>query len=632
MSSARSIAACLSVLFLSPLLIGTARSGTEMVVSIDATELPRRLLHSETALDLPAGRTSLVYVKWVPGIHAPGGPIQNVAGFSVHDDAGSEVPWVRDWSDPYRFFVDAPKPGRYVVSLTYITNQPSTNSKSIDSYGYPDQGVINMNTVTVYPEGEAISAIEVQANVVLPETWRYGSALALEETRGDTLVFEPTTFEDFLDKPMIAGRYLQSYELADTPNARWFLHVSADEAQFVPEEDDSLLVPFRTLCYETEALFGRTHFRDYHILLSLSEHHGLGVEHRNSSLNSDKPDTFDDKPWLETGVETLIPHEVTHAWCGKYRRPVGLLADDLQTPKDTELLWVYEGLDSYIEWILTARAGFRSAEVMREAIAYGAASMIHQKGRDWRPLSDTALAAWTLRGGSAHWSWLRRSQDYYNEGAFIWLEVDARIRELTKGEKSLDDFCAAFFGQGDPDAHAVPFDRDEILGLLDALAPYDWRALFEERVDRAPGSELPGGLELSGWKLTLTEEKPSLVKTVEKLRKNSRYYDSIGLSVSNEGKTGSVVPGTPADLAGILDGWEILGVNGRRFNSDRLEDAVRESGKTGTIDLLVDVEGQLVTHTVRYDGGLRYYALERDEGPSDWLGAIFTPRTETSSH
>lgn len=627
MNSPRAAVAWFCLLAFPVLLAGPADSATEMSVTIDARDLPRRLLHSETTLELSAGRHSLLYVKWVPGIHAPRGPIENVAGFAVRDSLGNEVPWVRDWSDPYRFYVDVPEAGRYLVSMTYITNQPSTNSKSVDSYGYADQGVINTNTVVVYPEGQASSSIEVNARVLLPDGWRHGSAMALEETRGDTLIFEPTTFEDFLDKPMIAGRHLETYELADTPQARWFLHVSADEAQFVPEEDDSLLVPIRSLCREAEALFGRTHFEEYHFLLSLSDHHGLGIEHRNSSLNSDKPDTFDDKPWLETGLETLLPHEIAHAWCGKYRRPVGMLTEDLQTPNDTELLWVYEGLDSYIDWVLTARAGFRTPEVMREALAYSAASLVHQRGRDWRPLSDTAVASWTLRGGSTHWSWLRRSQDYYTEGAFIWLEVDARIRELTGGKSTLDDFCAAFFGKGDPAAHAVPFDREEILVLLDSMAPYDWRSFFVERVDKAPGRELPRGLELAGWTLALVEDKPSLVAAVEKMRKESRYYDSLGLAVDKDAKIKSVVPTSPADSAGLIEGWEILGVNGRRFSSDRLEEAVRTSGETHGVELLVDVEGQLRTHTIRYGDGLRYYGLLRDEGQTDWLSDIFEPRT-----
>lgn len=613
----------LSLLLLIPAM---AHAAPSLDVLIDATELPRRLLHSQTELELPAGRSSLLYVKWVPGIHAPMGPVQNIAGFRVSDDSGNDVAWERDRTDPYRFFVDAPAHGRYVVAISYITNQPSTNSRSVDSFGYPSQGVVNWNTVMVYPEGYPVREVDVRASLLLPEGWTHGSALDLATTRGDTLVFRPTSFEDFIDKPLIAGRYLATFELASTAHAKWLLHISADEAELLPEENDSLLVPFRNLCHEAEVLFGRTHFDAYHVLLSLSDAHRLGVEHRNSSLNSDKSDTFDDKAWIETGVEVLIPHEISHAWCGKYRRPKGMLRDDFQEAKDTELLWVYEGLDEYLEKVLTVRAGFRTPEVARDGLAYSATSMVYQKGRRWRPLADTAIAGWTLRGGSADWGWLRRSQDYYTEGAFIWLEVDARLRRLTDGDKSLDDFCAIFFTRGDPSAHAVPFDRAEVIGVLESLVSYDWAALFAERVDGAPGDDLPEGLELSGWTLGYTDERSLIVKTSEKLREYTRLYDSIGLAVMKNGKTGAIVPGGPADRAGLVKGLEILGVNGRRFTSDRLLDAVRDTPESGAIELLVDRSGHLETTTIVYDAGLRYVSLERSEGAPDLLAEIFAPR------
>ncbi|NNE09218.1 MAG: hypothetical protein HKN20_11710 [Gemmatimonadetes bacterium] len=622
-------------LFASSVLVPArpASAGPVIDVLVDGRELPRRLLHGRTTMDLPAGRSAVLYVKWVPGIHAPRGPVENLAGFEVRDAAGETVPWERDWSDPFRFFIDAPEAGRYTIALTYITNQPSTNSRSIDSFGYPNQGVINTNTVAVYPEGPAVQEIEVRPRFLLPPGWKHGSALKEvrqgdRASRGDTLVFETVTFEDYVDKPLIAGRWLKTIELANTKNAHWYLHVSADEAESIPDDNDSLIAPIRKLCLESEALFGRTHFADYHFLLSLSDHHRLGIEHRNSSLNSDKPDTFLDKEWIDTGIETLLPHEVIHAWCGKYRRPAGMIAPDYQKPKETGGLWVYEGLDEYLEKLLAARAGFRDEEVTRSALAYGSAAMIHQKGRAWRPLYDTASSAGILRGGSTYWTWLRRGQDYYNEGVFIWLEIDARLREMTGGRKTLDDFCARFFSNGDPGAHTVGFERAEIVGILNDLAPYDWAALIAERVDVAPGDKLPEGVERAGWKLGWSEARTPSIKEIETIYKYDRLYDSVGFAVENDGKIGSIVPGSAAERAGLLKDMEIVGVDGRRYTSDRLIDAIKSTPETGRFELLVDEAERLRTIAVEYDGGLRYYTLERDESKTDWLSEILKPRTK----
>jgi predicted metalloprotease with PDZ domain len=262
----------------------------------------------------------------------------------------------------------------------------------------------------------------------------------------------------------------------------------------------------------------------------------------------------------------------------------------------------------------------------REGLAFAVGALVHQKVRAWRPLADTARSGWLLRGGSTYWRFLRRSQDYYTEGAFIWLEVDMRLRRLTDGEKSLDDFCAAFFGSGDPGAHAVPFDEAEVIELLNALAPYDWGGLFRDRVHDAPGEELPHGIALSGWRLGTTDEPSRVVETSQKLRKNVNLYDAIGLAVGTDGRTGSVVPGSAAATAGIVEGLEILGIGGRRFTTDRLLDAVRATPESGKIELLADEAGHLKTYTIVYDGGLRYLTLERDAVESDLLSEILAPR------
>ena len=65
----------------------------------------------------------------------------------------------------------------------------------------------------------------------------------------------------------------------------------------------------------------------------------------------------------------------------------------------------------------------------------------------------------TVDGG---WNSLRRGQDYYDEGALIWLQADAIIREQTQDRLSLDDFLRSFLGQRDTGPIVVPYTREEV--------------------------------------------------------------------------------------------------------------------------------------------------------------------------
>ncbi len=80
------------------------------------------------------------------------------------------------------------------------------------------------------------------------------------------------------------------------------------------------------------------------------------------------------------------------------------------------------------------RSGMIDQAEYRQMLAANIGSLSHQEGRRWRSLEDTAIASHLLRGGSPDWSELRRGQDYYFEGALLWLEADAIIREKTEGQ------------------------------------------------------------------------------------------------------------------------------------------------------------------------------------------------------
>src|ERR1700732_27009 len=142
----------------------------------------------------------------------------------------------------------------------------------------------------------------------------------------------------------------------------------------------------------------------------------------------------------------LLPHEYVHSWNGKFRRPAGLTTPDYQQPMQDDLLWVYEGLTSYLGEVLTARSGLWTPDQYRQALAEIAAELDHRPGRAWRNLQDTADFAQQLYFAPEEWSSWRRGVDFYDEDVLNWLWVDTLIRQHTQDRKTLDDFCQLFYG------------------------------------------------------------------------------------------------------------------------------------------------------------------------------------------
>jgi predicted metalloprotease with PDZ domain len=292
-----------------------------------------------------------------------------------------------------------------------------------------------------------------------------------------------------------------------------------------------------------------------------------------------------------------------------------------------DLLWVYEGLTNYYGELLAARAGLISAQEWFDEVAADAMA-VSASGRTWRPLQDAADSAPFLYTAGGGWSGWRRQTagglpSFYAEGTLLWLEADVTIRTLTRGRKTLDDFCAAFYGQNDNGTVWVkPFDADEVFRTLASVAPYDWKGFFEKRLQSKSAAVPLGGVEGGGYKLVYTEA-PNMFTDPWTLDGSLNAYGSLGIPVAADGMVDDAWPEMPAFAAGLANGMKIIAVNGRRFSSDELARALRASRDAdGPMELIVENGSYFKTLKVDYHGGLRYPHLERAAGGNDLLTAI----------
>jgi predicted metalloprotease with PDZ domain len=328
---------------------------------------------------------------------------------------------------------------------------------------------------------------------------------------------------------------------------------------------------------------------------------------------------------LESG---LIPHEFTHSWNGKYRRPAGLATRNYQQPMTGDLLWVYEGLTTYLGNVLTARIGLWTPKQYQEELAATAASLDYRAGRSWRPLEDTAVSVQLLRLAPGGWGNWRRGLDYYPEGELVWLEVDTRIRQLTNNQRSLDDFCKAFHGGQSGPPMVVPYDFNDVVRTLNTIAPYDWAALLNERVNTVQARAPLGGIEQGGWRLIYNDTPNETIKAIEGAFKSADFTYSLGFSINSENSSvGDVIVGSPVFKAGLGPGMKLIAVNGRKWSSSGLNAALLASRNSKQpIELIVESAHHFKTYSIDYHDGARYPHLERVAEKPDLLGNILKAR------
>jgi predicted metalloprotease with PDZ domain len=601
---------------------------TPIQITADLSDAPRKLFHAEVDLPVTPGPLTLTTPKWIPGHHTPNGAVAEITGV-VFTANGQTLAWRRDDVDLYQFHLTIPQG----VSTLHahldciVTDRVSQKLAAME-----------WEALMLYPANTPVRDIPIQPSVKVPAGWGIGTALTPVSSGaypvpapGAVTQFAATTAEQLQDSPIIAGQYFHEFPLAPEITPKHYIDVVSDLA-----EDSNLrpavLASLSNLVREADALYGSHHYHVYHFLLTLSDvAGGGGLEHGQSSDNGVGEKGFADGAH-ELREADLLPHEFTHSWNGKYRRPAGLYQPDFATPQQGALLWVYEGMTQYLGSVLAARAGFETQAQYRDRLAETAAILDYTPGREWRSTEDTAIAASVVRSYTPWMNW-RRGQDYYQEGLLLWLDADTLIRKLTQNQKSLNDFEKIFLGKGgNTGPLIVTYDFNELVQDLNAVAPYDWATFLHDRIDKInPHADL-AGIEQGGYRLVYKDKPSATQHTMAGMpggrRAGAGCWFSIGLSVGGDGSISDVRWNGPADKANLAPGEKIIAVNGQIFSAEALQAAIKAAkGNTEPIHLIVQADAFVSMADIDYHDGERYPLLERVEGTPAYLDDITKPLT-----
>ncbi len=594
-------------------------------LTVDTTDNTRGIfkIHEHIPVAKP-GDFVLLYPQWLPGAHSPEGAIRKVDGIRFTAN-GQPLKWVRDTLDVYAFHVEVPA-GVTAIDADFQYLSP-TNDNQGRIVATPDMESIEWIATSLYPAGYYVRDIPVQASVVVPTGWKVATALRPRGQSGNRIDYPVTSYQTLADSPLIAGAHYRRYPLSDRVN----LDVIADtEAEL--EATPAQIAAHKRMVDQEVKVMGAQHYDHYDFLLTISKNlGGEGLEHHRSSEDGTDLGYFTDWGDHMSDRASLIPHEFTHSWNGKYRRAADLWTPDYRTPMQDSMMWVYEGMTQFWGYIIAARSGMVSKNDILQAIAsYAAGYSEGTPGRVWRPLEDTTNDPIIAERRPQPWRSWQRSEDYYVEGMLIWMDVDRIIREQSHGKKSIDDFARAFFGMRDGDYGELTYDFDTIVNTLNSVQPYDWRDYLQRRVyDIAPKAPLEG-ITKGGYNLIYTDQPTNWIKTSEKNRKYADLTYSGGLTVSTKDSTiSSVLWGSPAFDAGLTVGSKIIAVNGREFDADVLKDAIRAAkGTSQPIVLQVKSGDSDLIRTVQlnWHGGLRYPRLVKSGQGEGTLDALLAPR------
>jgi predicted metalloprotease with PDZ domain len=588
----------------------TPYPGGPITLDIDASDTSRGAFRVTETIPVAPGTSALVLQlpQWIPGHHSPLGTIEDLADIHFLVD-GQPMRWWRDPLEVFAFHLDLPPGTKAVVAKFIHTSALKPSDASVAGRVTMTDEIIDLqwDRMSLYPAGHYVRQIRVRPSVTLPAGWGVASALDGKQRDGARLRWAETDYDTLVDSPVMAGAYFRSQDLGHGVTLDMLADRPGDLA--VTQEH---LAPYHALVDEALIAFGSHHFDHYDFLLALSDRlGGIGLEHHRSSENSMDAKALID--WPESDWDRgVIPHEFTHSWNGKFRRSARLWTPDYRQPMQDNLLWVYEGQTQFWGLVLGARSGVQSKEAVLGELAAYAGQFSQWPGRGWRSVEDTTFDPIMASRRPKPYASLDRNEDYYTEGALVWLEADQIIRAGTGGKKGLDDFAKGFFGIRDGDWGEVPYEFDDVVAALNAVYPHDWAGFLTTRL-RTPGQPAPlAGIEAGGYRLVWHDEPNPYDRARMAAGKTLSLFHSLGVTLDKDGKVLSCRWDSPAFNAALVPGARIIAVNGQVYDPDALKEAITAAkGISLPMELIIQRGDKVLPVSIAYHDGLRWPWLER---------------------
>jgi predicted metalloprotease with PDZ domain len=604
-----------------------ATAANPMTISLDERTAPRGLAYSHMTIPVAPGPFTLVYPKWIPGEHGPTGPLNDLSELRISGN-GQPIEWQRDQVDMYAFHIVVP-PGVSTVNVdfTVLINHPNN---FVDGHLATKNIMVgNWNRYLLYQQGIDNTKYFVRASLTLPPAWEYASALPVAARSGSHVDFKTVTLETLVDSPTDSGRYHREIKTWTDGKSHAYLEAFADN----PEDLDfsnAVIAEYKCMTPEAIALYGGHHWSDYRSELTLSDLiPPQGIEHHESS-DDRAGDAFMTDPTQQLAGGDLLPHEFSHSWNGKYRRPFDLQQPNFNDPfpEHTELLWQYEGMNQYMGDLIAFRCHIKGkAADFPDYFATIYAAMATEPGRKTTPIIDLTTGAPYYYPAGGDYGSLRRNAypDFYIEGELEWLDADTIIRQITHGKKSLDDYTKIFAG-GTSGPRVVTYTREDIERYLGEVAPYDWHGFFQRYIYSISPQPPTDEIERAGYRY-VESDKPNAYQTAaEKISKSINSWLDAGLMLDEDGNVSDVREGSAAWEAGFGTGMQIVAIDDREFTPDVWRAAIKGTASSiAPLAVLVKHGDNYDSLTLNYRGGLKYPHLVRIKGTVDMLGDIVRP-------
>ncbi len=542
---------------------------------LEIPEPATQWVHVTLTVPKPRGlKTSLAMPAWTPGSYLVRDFARHVDELRAEDLQGRPLAVTRVDKQTWR--IDHGLNG-FRVRYRVFAAEAGVRTNFVDDR----HAILNGAGVFLYLVGETGRAADVE--VSLPGGWQAHTALAALPGTAGTARFSAPDYDALVDAPMALG----------TPEVHAFTVGGARVELVFNAPAGSNAEPARVaadLQRVVEAfarMMGGLPFDRYVFLVVADEQGDGGLEHATSTLMRVPRDMFGDATGYRR-IANLGAHEFFHVWNVKRIRDAALMPYNYAGETYSRLLWFHEGFTETMEQLALLRAGLVGGDEWLRELAASWTAYVRRPGRNHIPLPELSFDAWVkaYKPAASHGNTL---VSYYEKGYLlgVCLDLELRLRSAKHGHAgSLVGLFRRLMASHGAKGKGITYADIIAAATAEAGEPMD--AFFTRHVDGTDELPLPALLAQIG--VTVTNTSPS------------RAYSGLVLESTRIIK--NVEPGSPAALAGLMLGDEVIAVGdlrvrtseealarlGERKPGDELEVAVFRAGRLERRELTVTAD------------------------------------------
>lgn len=499
---------------------------------------------------------------WTPGSYLVREYAKHLQDFSVQ--AGNSVLRWQKLAKNY-WQVETKRISEITVKYRIFANELSVRTNHLDD----THGYFNPAALCFYIPGFEQQPIRVTIVPPQPE-WRVTTPLP--QIPGEFNTFEAADFDTLVDSPFEIGTHqIYQFEVLGKSHELAIWGQGNADAERIIRDTQKII--------EVEAeIFGGLPYDRYVFLLHLSPTTGGGLEHKYACSLIYSRFSFRKRDKYESFTQ-LVAHEFFHLWNVKRIRPKALEKFDYDGENYTTSLWFSEGTTSYYDLGIPMRAGIYDAKTYLQNLGKEITLLQTKPGRKVQPASEASFDAWIkLYRRDANSDNCQIS--YYLKGQLISFLLDLLIRSRHGNQRSLDDVMRYMwenFGKEE-----IGFTPEQLQSCIESVAGMDLSDFFARYVDGTEELPFDEYLEPFGLRLEADSEE------------EQSPYTGLTVKLQNGKQNIQFVEiGSPAQIAGVDAGDELLAIDGIRVNAEQFCDRLKDYKVGDTIQLTVFHQDEL---------------------------------------